>query len=75
MKNAQVFKSGNSQAVRLPKEYRLDVDTVRINKIGNLLVLIPPDKPWVNFIEGINEADEFPSLDNEGLMLRKVDIK
>jgi len=69
MKNAQVFKSGNSQAVRLPKEYRLDVDTVRINKIGNLLVLIPPDKPWINFIEGINEADEFPIIDSKNLVM------
>jgi len=74
MINAKVFKSGNSQAIRLPKEYRLGVDSVQINKIGNLLVLIPKDNPWTNFIEGINEADEFPNIDKEGLSLKEVKI-
>ena len=74
MINAKVFKSGNSQAIRLPKEYRLDVDSVQINKIGNLLVLIPKDDPWTNFIEGINEAEEFPNIDNDELHLKEVNI-
>lgn len=74
MINAKVFKSGNSQAIRLPKKYRLDVDSVQINKIGNLLVLIPKDDPWINFIEGINEAEEFPNIDNNELHLKEVDI-
>jgi antitoxin VapB len=74
MINAKVFKSGNSQAIRLPKEYRLDVDSVQINKIGNLLVLIPKDDPWINFIEGINEAEEFPNIDNDELHLKEVNI-
>ena len=74
MKNAKVFKSGNSQAIRLPKEHRLDVDSVQINKIGNLLVLIPKDNPWANFIDGVNEADEFPNIDNKRLGLKKVKI-
>jgi len=74
MINAKVFKSGNSQAIRLPKEYRLDVDSVQINKIGNLLVLIPKDNPWTNFIEGINEADEFPDIDKKDLSLKALKI-
>ncbi len=74
MINAKVFKSGNSQAIRLPKEYRLDVDSVQINKIGNLLVLIPKDNPWINFIDGINEAEDFPQIDNSGLKLNEVNI-
>jgi antitoxin VapB len=74
MIRAKVFKSGNSQAIRLPKEFRLDVDSVQINQIGNLLVLIPKDNPWINFIEGINEAEEFPDIDNKGLMLKEVEI-
>jgi len=74
MKNAKVFKSGNSQAIGLPKEYRLDVDSVQINKIGNLLVLIPKDNPWANFIDGVNEADEFPNIDNKGHSQKKVRV-
>jgi len=36
---AKVFKSGNSQAVRLPKEFRFNVSEVEIFKRGNELVL------------------------------------
>jgi len=36
---AKVFKSGNSQAVRLPKEMRFDVSEVEIFKRGDEVVL------------------------------------
>ncbi|POZ99257.1 AbrB/MazE/SpoVT family DNA-binding domain-containing protein, partial [Pseudomonas sp. MWU12-2312b] len=36
---ARVFQSGNSQAVRLPKEFRLDVDSVEIFRRGDEIVL------------------------------------
>ena len=64
MKTAKIFKSGNSQAVRLPKDYRVDADSVNINKIGNLLVLVPQDDPWAGFIEGVHEAVDFPEIDD-----------
>lgn len=38
---ARVFTSGNSQAVRLPKEFRLDVSEVDISREGDALVLRP----------------------------------
>ena len=34
-----VFQSGNSQAVRLPKEFRLSADRVEIFRQGNDIVL------------------------------------
>ncbi len=40
-KIGRVFNSGNSQAVRLPKEFRLDVSEVDISREGNALVLRP----------------------------------
>jgi antitoxin VapB len=39
MATAKVFKSGNSQAVRLPKEFRLDVTEVEIYRRGDEIVL------------------------------------
>jgi antitoxin VapB len=36
---ARVFKSGNSQAVRLPKEFRLTSEQVEIFRQGNDIVL------------------------------------
>ncbi|MEI7681427.1 MAG: type II toxin-antitoxin system VapB family antitoxin [Betaproteobacteria bacterium] len=39
MKTAAVFKSGNSQAVRLPKEFQFDVAEVEILRRGGEVVL------------------------------------
>lgn len=36
---ARVFQSGNSQAVRLPKEFRFNVDEVEIFRRGDEIVL------------------------------------
>ena len=39
MATAKVFKSGNSQAVRLPREFRLDATEVEIYRRGDEIVL------------------------------------
>lgn len=39
MKMAKVFKSGNSQAVRLPKEFQFHSKEVEIFKRGNNIIL------------------------------------
>ena len=39
MKTAKIFKSGNSQAVRLPKELQFDVPEVEIFRRGDEIVL------------------------------------
>jgi antitoxin VapB len=39
MTKAKIFKSGNSQAVRLPKEFRFDVKEVEIFRRGDEVVL------------------------------------
>lgn len=38
---ARIFQSGNSQAVRLPKDFRFDVDHVEIFRRGDEVVLRP----------------------------------
>ena len=39
MKTAKIFKSGNSQAVRLPKEFQFDVSEVEIFRRADEIVL------------------------------------
>ena len=39
MKTARVFKSGNSQAIRLPKDYRFTSREVEIYRRGDEIVL------------------------------------
>lgn len=41
---SRVFQSGNSQAVRLPKEFRFSVDRVEITREGDALILRPHTK-------------------------------
>jgi antitoxin VapB len=41
MQHARIFQSGNSQAVRLPKEFRLEVEQVEIFRRGDEIVLRP----------------------------------
>ena len=41
MKTAKVFKHGNSQAVRLPKEFRFDDDEVIVRHASGGVLLLP----------------------------------
>lgn len=38
---AKVFRSGNSQAVRLPKDFRFDVEEVEVSREGDAVILRP----------------------------------
>jgi len=46
MKTAKLFQNGQSQAVRLPKEFRFDDSEVFIKKTGNVVHLIPRSESW-----------------------------
>lgn len=54
MMTAKIFENGRSQAVRLPKECRFDVDEVSVNKIGDIVMLIPKTDRWTPFIRAID---------------------
>ncbi|RYC23202.1 antitoxin [Ciceribacter ferrooxidans] len=46
---ARVFQSGNSQVVRLPREFRFNVERVEITQEGDALILRPhvqAGEPW-----------------------------
>ena len=60
MKTVKVFKSGNSQAVRIPREYQITEEELVINKIGNTIILFPHDDPWKLFTNSLQEfSDDF----------------
>ncbi len=46
MRTAKIFQNGQSQAVRLPKEFRFDDSEVFIKKSGNVVQLIPRTDSW-----------------------------
>jgi len=60
METAKLFANGQSQAVRLPKEYRFSGDEVYIRKIGNTVMLFPKESAWETFLNGLNSfTDDF----------------
>lgn len=60
-KTAKLFWSGRSQAVRLPKEFRIEGDEVRIRKQGAAVILEPvaSDWAWLDAISGEFSRDFF----------------
>ena len=72
MTTAAVFKSGRSQAVRLPKKYRFNCREVYVQPTPDGLLLTAKD-PWDLFAEGVAElSDDFmakrvqPPLESRG---------
>ncbi|MFP4131084.1 MAG: antitoxin [Thiohalospira sp.] len=79
---ARVFRNGNSQAVRIPAEFRLEADRVRIerNEQGDLVLHPLPerrgdalmaalegfDEDFVNALEEERE-ERLPTQEREGL--------
>ncbi|MFL6603238.1 MAG: antitoxin [Steroidobacteraceae bacterium] len=57
MKSAKLFKNGESQAVRLPKEFRFSGDEVFIKRVADAVVLLPKGRSWDTLLESL---DKFP---------------
>ena len=65
MLTAKVFQSGNSQAIRIPKEYQTDEKEFLIRKSGNCFFLIPANDPWALLRQCIGQAPEDISFDRD----------
>ena len=66
MLTAKIFENGRSQAVRLPKECRFSDDEVLVNKIGEIVMLVPKSSKWNGFLSGLNMfSDDFMSEGRE----------
>lgn len=69
----KVFRTGRSQAIRLPKEFRVEMDEVRLKRTAEGFVVITKD-PWDVFFEGVEQlSDKFlaggrvqPKLESRG---------
>ncbi len=74
MSTARVFKSGNSQAVRLPKQFRLASQEVEIFRRGDEIVLRERDKDLVrafDLLAGLPDDLEIPSRKDDKPQKRK----
>ncbi len=58
MMTAKIFENGRSQAVRLPKECRFSGEEVAVNKIGDIVMLMPKENKWSGFLNSLNLFSE-----------------
>jgi len=74
MGTARVFRSGNSQAVRLPKQFRFKGEEVEIFRRGDEVVLREKDKNLVRAFEllaSLPDDFDLPGRENERPEKRK----
>ena len=66
---AKVFQNGRSQAIKLPKENRVDIDEVYIEKIGHFLIIVPKEKSkWDVMRNALNDLEDFELERNQYLL-------
>lgn len=58
MKTAKLFTNGRSQAVRLPKDCQFTGDDVYIQKHGDAVILVPHNKLWDVFLNGLKSFSD-----------------
>jgi len=61
MKTAKLFKHGGSQAVRLPKDFRLEGTEVLIERRGEVVVLRPKSRIKTRADLARHMRDRFPT--------------
>ena len=75
MDTAKVFTNGGSQAVRLPKTCRFPDDEVLVNRIGNIIILVPKNDRWSSLLASLDLfTDDFLSQEIESLPLEEREI-
>ncbi len=62
MSTAKLFKNGQSQAVRLPREFAMPGTEVFVRHVGRCVLLVPKDDPWAAVEEALGLfSDDFMS--------------
>jgi len=76
MDTAKLFQNGRSQAVRLPKDYRLKGSEVYIKKFGDIVMLIPKDSEWRVMENAIQYfSDDFLKERNQPEIQHREDVE
>lgn len=52
-KKTKLFMNGNSQAVRIPREFQLDGDEVEIQRRGNTLLIRSKKQTWRSLTDSL----------------------
>ena len=76
MNTAKIFTNGRSQAIRLPKEYRFKGDEVYINKIDDIVVIMPKNRKMALLMNTIDKfTDDFMEERNQPPVQSREDFQ
>ena len=75
MLKAKVFQSGNSQAVRIPKEIQTKEKEFIIRKYENCYFLIPANDPWALLTQSIGQMDADTPFERDQPNLANLPIR
>jgi len=74
MDTAKLFKNGQSQAVRLPRQYAFKGTEVYVKRIGSIVMLVPKSEdPWNLFSDSLDKfgEDVFKSKREQGALEKR----
>lgn len=54
MTMVNVFEQHNVQSIQLPREYRIEGNEVFLHKVGNVVLLIPKENPWLPLLRSLS---------------------
>jgi len=75
MKRAKLFQNGQSQAVRLPKDFRFEGDEVIIKRLGNAVVLMPANHSWDVLMGSLDKfSEDFMTNRNQPAQQAREDL-
>ena len=76
---ARLFRHGRSQAVRLPKEFRLPGEAVRVTRVGNGVLLEPIETDVEAWFASLDRFSEVPFMsegrEQPAMPTDKIDIE
>ena len=73
-KKAKVFWTGRSQAIRLPKEFRFETDTVLVHREGQAVVVEPADEWPEGYVESFAGVPDDFTRPSQGQLEKRTSI-
>jgi len=75
LKEAKIFMNGQSQAVRLPKEFRFNEKSVYIKRVGDAVILLPRHATWSALFDALeNFSDDYMDIRDQGILEEREGI-
>jgi antitoxin VapB len=77
VETAKVFWSGRSQAVRLPKDFRVEAREVRLRRRGKRIILepVPETWAWLDAIAGTLDDDFVKAVQEQSEAIDRPELE